>query len=165
MKTKSASKTPNDPKLSDRRGWRDRCVVGGKAAAEAAVAPAAPVRCSAWLGAVRTSLAKLNVDVFWFPLGLSDIVECKERRSLFGFVEDTEELVWIEVENDGRAHLHATPFLPVCPENGITAEYREQKLQTVRTAMDSERAAREKRRQASDRQRNCVAPEPETPRP
>ena len=43
-------KTPNDLKLSDRRGWRDRCVVGGKAAAEAAGVTAAPVRCSAWLG-------------------------------------------------------------------------------------------------------------------
>ena len=42
--------TPNDPKLSDRRGWRDRCVVGGKAVAEAAGVTAAPVRCSAWLG-------------------------------------------------------------------------------------------------------------------
>ena len=42
--------TPNDPKLSDGRGWRDRCTVGGKAAAEAAGVTAAPVRCSAWLG-------------------------------------------------------------------------------------------------------------------
>ena len=42
--------TPNDLKLSDRRGWRDRCVAGGKAAAEAAGVTAAPVRCSAWLG-------------------------------------------------------------------------------------------------------------------
>ena len=42
--------TPNDPKLSDRRGWRDRCVAGGKAAVEAAGVTAAPVRCSAWLG-------------------------------------------------------------------------------------------------------------------
>ena len=45
-----AGYAPNDPKLSDRRGWRDRCVVGGKAAAEAAGVTAAPVRCSAWLG-------------------------------------------------------------------------------------------------------------------
>ena len=44
------ARTANDPKLSDRRGWRDRCVVGGKAAAEAAGVTAAPVRCSAWLG-------------------------------------------------------------------------------------------------------------------
>ena len=42
--------TPNDLKLSDRRGWRDRCTVGGKAVAEAAGVTAAPVRCSAWLG-------------------------------------------------------------------------------------------------------------------
>ena len=46
--------TPNDPKLSDRRGWRDRCVVGGKAAVEAAGVTAAPVRCSAWLGVAVT---------------------------------------------------------------------------------------------------------------
>ena len=45
-----ARATPNDPKLSDRRGWRDRCVAGGKAAAEAAGVTAAPGRCSAWLG-------------------------------------------------------------------------------------------------------------------
>ena len=42
-------KSPNDLKLSDRRGWRDRCVADGKAAAEAAGVTAAPVRCSAWL--------------------------------------------------------------------------------------------------------------------
>ena len=36
--------TPNDPKLSDGRGWRDRCTAGGKAAAEAAGVTAAPVR-------------------------------------------------------------------------------------------------------------------------
>ena len=42
--------TPNDPKLSDRRGWRDRCAAGGKAAAEARAVTAGAVRCSAWLG-------------------------------------------------------------------------------------------------------------------
>ena len=48
--SENAQKSPNDPKLSDRRGWRDRCTAGGKAAAEAAGVTAAPVRCSAWLG-------------------------------------------------------------------------------------------------------------------
>ena len=42
--------TPNDPKLSDGRGWRGPCMAGGKAAAEARAVTAAPVRCSAWLG-------------------------------------------------------------------------------------------------------------------
>ena len=57
--------TPNDPKLSDGRGWRDGCWVRrrgevelGKDAARtrrvesqiAASVTAAPVRCSAWLG-------------------------------------------------------------------------------------------------------------------
>ena len=42
--------TPNDPKLSDGRGWRGPCMVGGKAAAEARAVTATPVRCSAWLG-------------------------------------------------------------------------------------------------------------------
>ena len=42
--------TPNDPKLSDGRGWRDRCMAGGKEAAEAAGVTAGAVRCSAWLG-------------------------------------------------------------------------------------------------------------------
>ena len=42
--------TPNDPKLSDRGVRRGTCMVGGKAAAEAAGVTAAPVRCSAWLG-------------------------------------------------------------------------------------------------------------------
>ena len=41
------AKSPNDPKLSDGRGWRDRCTVGGKAEAEAAGVTAAHVRCSA----------------------------------------------------------------------------------------------------------------------
>ena len=42
--------TPNDPKLSDGRGWRDRCVAGERRRQEAAGVTAAPVRCSAWLG-------------------------------------------------------------------------------------------------------------------
>ena len=45
-------KTPNDPKLSDGRGWRDRCVAGERRRQEAAGVTAAPVRCSAWLGDV-----------------------------------------------------------------------------------------------------------------
>ena len=43
-------KSPNDLKLSDRRGWRDRCVAGERRRQEAAGVTAAPVRCSAWLG-------------------------------------------------------------------------------------------------------------------
>ena len=42
--------SPNDPKLSDGRGWRDRCVAGERRRQEAAGVTAAPVRCSAWLG-------------------------------------------------------------------------------------------------------------------
>ena len=42
--------TPNDPKLSDGRGWRDRCAAGERRRQEAAGVTAAPVRCSAWLG-------------------------------------------------------------------------------------------------------------------
>ena len=43
------SESPNDPKLSDGGGWRAGCMVGGKAAAEAASVTAGAVRCSAWL--------------------------------------------------------------------------------------------------------------------
>ena len=46
----TGERKPNDPKLSDGRGWRDRCMAGGKGAAEAAGVTAALVRCSAWLG-------------------------------------------------------------------------------------------------------------------
>ena len=42
--------TPNDPKLSDGRGWRGPCMAGGKAAAEAGAVTHGAVRCSAWLG-------------------------------------------------------------------------------------------------------------------
>ena len=41
---------PIDPKLSDGRGWRDRCAAGERWRQEAAGVTAAPVRCSAWLG-------------------------------------------------------------------------------------------------------------------
>ena len=54
----SASESPNDPKLSDGRGWRDRFAVGERRRQEAAGVTAAPVRCSAWLGvAVMSVLA------------------------------------------------------------------------------------------------------------
>ena len=42
--------TPNDLKLSEPRGWRDRCVVAARRRPEAAGVTAARVRCSAWLG-------------------------------------------------------------------------------------------------------------------
>ena len=42
--------TPNDLKLSDCGGRRGSCMVGGKAAAEAATVTRGAVRCSAWLG-------------------------------------------------------------------------------------------------------------------
>ena len=43
--------TANDLKLSEPRGWRDRCVAGGEGGRpEAAGVTAARVRCSAWLG-------------------------------------------------------------------------------------------------------------------
>ena len=53
------SESPNDPKLSDGGGWRAGCMVGGKAAAEAASVTAGAVRCSAWLG-VANSTSKCN---------------------------------------------------------------------------------------------------------
>ena len=69
MKTKNKVSenvaTPNDLKLSDRRGWRDRCVAGGKAAAEAAGVTAAPVRCSARLGVS----VRLGTFEAWNDLG------------------------------------------------------------------------------------------------
>ena len=43
----SRSESPNDPKLSDGRGWRGPCMAGGKAAAEAATVTRGTVRCSA----------------------------------------------------------------------------------------------------------------------
>ena len=49
--------TPNDPKLSDGGGWRGPCMAGGKAAAEARAVTAVAVRCSAWLGRVRSVIA------------------------------------------------------------------------------------------------------------
>ena len=63
-----AWKTPNDPKLSEPRGWRDRCVVersegirarekwwlgrNGSELEIAATVTRGAVRCSAWLGDV-----------------------------------------------------------------------------------------------------------------
>ena len=44
------AKRPNDPKLSDSPGWRDRCAVGERRRQEAAGVTAGRVRCSAWLG-------------------------------------------------------------------------------------------------------------------
>ncbi len=157
--------TPNDPKLSDRRSWRDRCVAGGEGGGqEAAGVTAEPVRCSAWLDAVRTSLETLNREVFWFPMGL-DIIVCKSERCFYGYCEATDELVRVSVDAQGYAWLDWMPFLAVCQENGITAEFREQKLQMVRQAMDAERDARAQRLVPSDSQTMPPQPEPETPRP
>ena len=50
------AKWPNDPKLSDRGVRRGTCMAGGKAAAEAGAVTHGAVRCSAWLGRVRSEL-------------------------------------------------------------------------------------------------------------
>ena len=50
--------TPNDLKLSEPRGWRDRCVVGERRRPEAAGVTAARVRCSAWLGVAGVRIAR-----------------------------------------------------------------------------------------------------------
>ena len=41
---------PNDPKLSDRGGWRGPCMVRERRRQEAGAVTAVAVRCSAWLG-------------------------------------------------------------------------------------------------------------------
>ncbi len=50
-----AEPSASDLKLSDRGVRRGTCMVGGKAAAEAGAVTHGAVRCSAWLGHVRTS--------------------------------------------------------------------------------------------------------------
>ena len=72
---------PNDLKLSDRRGWRDRCAAGGKAAAEAAGVTAAPVRCSAWLGDLGTG------DYFWGVVAFFSIIAVVAALSVW-FADD-----------------------------------------------------------------------------
>ena len=58
---KSCAVTANDPKLSDGGGWRAGCMVGGKAAAEAAPVTPGAVRCRAWLGGICMALSFQNV--------------------------------------------------------------------------------------------------------
>ncbi len=65
--------TPNDPKLSDGRGWRGPCMAGGKAAAEAGAVTATPVRCSAWLGALG------NLMIF----GKRETMQAMQNRRLW----------------------------------------------------------------------------------
>ncbi|HTF43196.1 MAG TPA: hypothetical protein VK641_04830, partial [Terriglobales bacterium] len=50
------------PKLSDGGGWRDGCMVGGKAAVEAASVTAGAVRCSAL---ILPSKPWLIFDIIW----------------------------------------------------------------------------------------------------
>ena len=64
------SAKPNDPKLSDRRGWRGPCVAGERRRQEAGAVTAAPVRCSAWLG-----VAVLRIG--FIPLGPLEIRGCR----------------------------------------------------------------------------------------
>ena len=59
----SGARTPNDPKLSDRRGWRDRCAAGERRRQEAAGVTAAPVRCSAWLGDFERRSERVSLGV------------------------------------------------------------------------------------------------------
>ena len=79
----SALATPNDPKLSDGGGWRAGCMVGGKAAAEAASVTAGAVRCSAWLG--DGSIGKLAMPVGSFVVEELQCVEyCNGKHNRKG---------------------------------------------------------------------------------
>ena len=55
---------PNDPKLSDSPGWRDRCTVGERRRQEAAGVTAGRVRCSAWLNQSLREAVLARVVVF-----------------------------------------------------------------------------------------------------
>ena len=57
------AKSPNDPKLSDRRSGRGTCMAGGKAAVEAGAVTAEPVRCSAWLGVAGIGVERTSNEV------------------------------------------------------------------------------------------------------
>ena len=54
-----ACKTPNDPKLSDRGGWRECCAAG---LLGAALVTAVAVRCSAWLGVLALCIFAFGVE-------------------------------------------------------------------------------------------------------
>ena len=75
--------TSNDLKLSDCGGWRAGCMVGGKAAAEAASVTAGAVRCSALLGDVLEALLLGEMERK-HPLNEEQIARAKEcgRRAL-----------------------------------------------------------------------------------
>ena len=55
--------SPNDPKLSDSPGWRDRCAAGERRRQEAAGVTAGRVRCSAWLGVIGLGYCELIPEV------------------------------------------------------------------------------------------------------
>ena len=62
-----ARKSPNDPKLSDRGGWRECCAVG---LLGAALVTAVAVRCSAWLGDVGSvGIWRLVLEIAALLLG------------------------------------------------------------------------------------------------
>lgn len=46
--------SPNDPEVSDGGGWQASCTAGGQTEAEAASMTAGAVRCTDWLGDVRS---------------------------------------------------------------------------------------------------------------
>ena len=73
------ARTPNDPKLSDRGGWRAGCMVGGKAAAEAGAVMCGAVRCSAWLGVRLDSEETWNKSLETVALAGNDRVTGDEK--------------------------------------------------------------------------------------
>jgi hypothetical protein len=79
--TKLRADAPNDPKLRDSGVRRGSCVVGGKAAAEAATVTHGAVLCSAWLGVGMLSLIVL--------------VEAVARNSL-----STTTRAWLKITTD-----------------------------------------------------------------
>jgi len=81
--------SPNDPKLSDRGGWRECCAVG---LLGAALVTAVAVRCSAWLAVAVTWVSVWNLATWMtalmLPLVIAGAWWCWWRA------EPKEVLVW-----------------------------------------------------------------------
>ena len=85
------SEAPNDLKLTDRGVRRDRCVVGGKAAAEAAGVTHGAVRCSAWLGVRLDSVETWNKSLETVGLAGDERVTGDEKLGVAERMEATKD--------------------------------------------------------------------------
>ena len=135
----NGAQSPNDPKLSDSPGWRDRCAVGERWRQEAAGVTAGRVRCSAWLGVSGRIGVAVKIEKAW-----------KEGEEQNGYPGTGERPDQVTDAHRPMAHAGVVPVKPSVA--GVACDDELERVEPL--VMDGDAVAERKSNGPSGEQQN-----------